>query len=91
LLCLFKMLFMRLNQRTKCMMGISETSFVDAINRSLFTLASGRHFRQGQKVPIPHQNTIKQSLGHILKFFSTETSWARSTWFKSLTATKSSS
>jgi hypothetical protein len=27
----------------------------------------------------------KQSLGHILKFFSAETSWARSAQFKSLT------
>jgi hypothetical protein len=32
----------------------------------------------------------KQSLDHILKFFFTETSWAMSAQFKSLTATKSS-
>jgi hypothetical protein len=31
-------------------LGFFETSFVNAINLSLFTLASGRLFRQGQKV-----------------------------------------
>jgi hypothetical protein len=40
LLQLFKMLFMRLNQRTKSMIGISETSFINAINLGSFTLAS---------------------------------------------------
>ena len=72
-------------------MDVSETSFVNAINLSLFTLASGKTLRQRQKAAtfftkIPQ----KQSLGHILKFFSTETSWARSAQFKSLSATKSS-
>jgi hypothetical protein len=35
LLCLFKMLFMRLKLRKKSMLGISETPFVIAINMSL--------------------------------------------------------
>jgi hypothetical protein len=71
---LFKMLFMRLHQRTKSMMGISETSFVNAINLSLFTLVSDRLFRKGQDV-VTFFTKITQvhSLGHILKF-STETS-----------------
>jgi hypothetical protein len=43
------MLFMRLNQRTKSLLGFFEASFVNAINTNLFTLASGRLFRQGQK------------------------------------------
>jgi hypothetical protein len=50
LLCLFKLLFVRLNQRTKSLLGFFETSFVNAINAinpSLFTLASGRLLRQG--------------------------------------------
>ena len=83
LLCLFKMLFMRLSQRTKSLLDFFETSFVNAINMNLFTLASGRFFRQLQKVPtfftkIPQ----KQSLSHILKFFSYETSWARAAQFR---------
>jgi hypothetical protein len=91
LLCLFRLLFIRLNQRKKSLFGFLETSFVTAINLSLFTLASGRLFRQGQKVAtfftkIPQ----KQSLCHILKFFSFEIAWARSTQFKLLPATKSS-
>ena len=91
LLCLFKLLFIRLNQRTKSLLGFFETSFVNAINLSLFTLTLGRLFRQGQKVAtfftkIPQ----KQPLCHILKFFSFEISWARSTQFKLLPATKSS-
>jgi hypothetical protein len=44
------MLFMRGNQRTKFILGFSETSFVNAIKINLFTLASGRLFRQRQKV-----------------------------------------
>jgi hypothetical protein len=32
-------------------MGISETSFVNAINLSLFTLASGRSSVKGKKEP----------------------------------------
>jgi hypothetical protein len=39
-----------LNQRTKSLLGFCETSFVNAINPLLFTLASGKLFRQGQKV-----------------------------------------
>lgn len=54
-----KMLFMRLNQRTKSMMGVSETSFVSAINLNFFTSASGWLFRQGQEVVTVFQNTIK--------------------------------
>jgi hypothetical protein len=68
------------------MMGVSETSLVNAINLSYFTLASGR---QGQKVAtfftkIPQ----KQTLGHIFKFFI-ETFWARSAQFKLLLVIKS--
>jgi hypothetical protein len=79
---------MRLNQRTKSLLGFFETSFVNAININLFTLDSGRLFRQGQKAAtlftkIPQ----KQSLGHILKFFSTET---KSAQFKPYSATESS-
>jgi hypothetical protein len=81
--------FIRLNQRTKCVLSFFETSFVSAINLSLFTLVSGRLFSQGQKVAtfftkIPQ----KQSLCHILKFFPFEISWARSTQFIPLPATK---
>jgi hypothetical protein len=46
------MLFVRVNQRTKPILGIFETSFVNAINLNLFTLASDRLFRQGQKAAI---------------------------------------
>jgi hypothetical protein len=75
------MFFMRLNQRTKSIMGVSETSFVNA---------SGRLFRQGQKVATFFtQIPQKQSLGHILKL-SIEASWARSALFKSFSVTKSS-
>jgi hypothetical protein len=68
------MLFIRLNQRTKFLLGFFETSLVNGSNINLFTLASGRLFREGQKAAtfftkIPQ----KQSLGHPLKFFSTET------------------
>jgi hypothetical protein len=67
-----------------------ETSFINAFDMSLFTLALARLFRQGQKAAmfftkIPQ----KQSLGHILKFF-TETFWDRSMQFTSHLATKSS-
>ena len=91
LLYLFKLLFIRLNQRIKSLLSFFETSFVSEINLSFFTLASGRLLRQGQKVAtffttIPQ----KQSLCHILKFFSFEIFWARSTQFKLLPATKSS-
>ena len=46
LLYLLKMHFMRCKHRTKSMQCILETSFVNAININLFTLASGRLFRQ---------------------------------------------
>jgi len=69
LLLLFKMLVRRLYQRTKSMLGVSESSFVNAINLSLFT--SGRLFRQGQKAAtIFTKISQKQSLNHMLKFFS---------------------
>jgi hypothetical protein len=75
---------MRLNQGTKS----AETSFVNAINTNLFTLVSCRLFRQGPKAATFFTKILqKQSLCHILKFFSTETSWTRSAQFKSLTAT----
>jgi hypothetical protein len=85
------MFFMRLNQRTKSMLGISETSFVNEIYINIDIVALGRFFRQGQKAAtfftkIPQ----KQSLCHTLKFFSFETSWARSAQFKSLSVAKSS-
>jgi hypothetical protein len=75
---------MRLNQRRKSLLGFSETTIVHVININLFTLASGRLFRQGKKQHILRQNTTKQSLVDILKFSSTETSWARFAQFKSL-------
>jgi hypothetical protein len=50
LLCLFKMFFMRLNKRTKSDMLLSESYIVNAINLSLYNFASGRLFKQGQKV-----------------------------------------
>lgn len=50
MLCLYTMLFKRLNLETKYKMGVSETSFVKAINLGLFTLTSGRLFRQVQNV-----------------------------------------
>jgi hypothetical protein len=68
---------MKLNQRTKSMMAVSETFFVNAINLSLFTLASGRLFRQGQKVAIfftkntiktvsrPHIDILHRNLGQV--------------------------
>jgi hypothetical protein len=49
--------------REQSLLGFFETSFVNArnaINPSLFTLTSGRHFRQGLKGShILHQNTTK--------------------------------
>ena len=82
---------MRLSQRTEFMMGVSETSFINAIDLSLFNLASGTPSTQEQKVAkffikIPQ----KPVLCHILKYFSSETSWARSVQFKLLSATNSS-
>jgi hypothetical protein len=68
------MLFRRINQRTKSMLAISETSFVNVIKINIFALALCRLFRQDKKgatffTKIPQ----KQSLRHILKFFSSET------------------
>jgi hypothetical protein len=48
------------------MMGISETSFVNAVNLRLFTLTLGRRFRQEQKVAIFFAKILqKQSRPHI--------------------------
>ena len=82
---------MRLSQRTEFMMGVSETSFINAIDLSLFNLASGTPSTQEQKVAkffikIPQKPVLR----HILKYFSSETSWARSVQFKLLSATNSS-
>ena len=86
LLCLIEMFFMKLNQRTKSMLGFSETSFINAINLNLFTLALGRLFRQGQKAAIFFTKILQdRSLGYILKLFS-ETSRARLPQFKSSSA-----
>jgi hypothetical protein len=38
-----------MNHRTKFILGCLELSFASAINLNLFTLVSGRLFRQGQK------------------------------------------
>jgi hypothetical protein len=79
---------LRLNQRTKFLLGCFEMSSVNANNINLFNLASGRFFRQGQKAAIFFKKIPqKQPLCHIQKFFS-ETTWARSTQLKSLTAIK---
>jgi hypothetical protein len=65
------MLFMRLNQRTKSLLGSFEISFVNSIDLRFFTLASGRLFRQGQKAAIFFTKISQNlSLGHILKFFT---------------------
>jgi hypothetical protein len=40
---------MLVNQRTKTILDFSDVSFVDAVKINLFTLASGRLFRQRQK------------------------------------------
>jgi hypothetical protein len=65
-------------------LGFFEISFVNAVNVNLFALASGRLFRHGPKSShVFHQILTKQCLGHILKFFSSETSWVRSAQFKS--------
>jgi hypothetical protein len=45
---------------------------------------------RGKVAPLFTKILGKQSLGHTLKFFSTEASWARSTQFKSLSSPKSS-
>jgi hypothetical protein len=52
LLYLIKPLFMRASHRTESMLGFLETSFLNAINLNLFTLAPSRFFRQGQKAAI---------------------------------------
>jgi hypothetical protein len=55
-----------------------ETSFVNAVNKNFLpnlTCASGRLFRNGQKAATFFTKiSQEQSLGHILKFFFTETS-----------------
>jgi hypothetical protein len=88
------MFFIRMifsNNTTEFIPGCFETSFFKAININLFILASGRLFGQWQKAAtFLTQIPQKQSLGHTLKFFSTETSWARSAQFKSHSAMKSS-
>ena len=88
LLCLLKMIFMRLNQRTMSMMDVYETSFVSAINDSLHLRLRKTLLTQRKISHILHQNSTKWALSHILKFFSTEISWTRSTQFQSHTATK---
>ena len=71
------------------MMGIAETSFVNEINLSLFTLVSlSQTFQtRAKSIHILYQNNTKQSLHHSLKYFSSGTSWARLAQFKSLPAT----
>jgi hypothetical protein len=64
------------------MLGYFEISFVNAINLNLFTLASGRLFREEQNVTTFYTKLSKQSLGHILKF-SSEISSARTPQFQS--------
>jgi hypothetical protein len=64
------------NHTTEFISGCFEISFANAINLNVFfTLASGGFFRQGKKAAtfftkIPQ----KQSLGHALAVFSSETS-----------------
>jgi hypothetical protein len=55
------MLFMKVNQRTKSMLGVSETSIVNAIHLSLFFLASDRLFRQEQKAEAFFTKNIKKT------------------------------
>jgi hypothetical protein len=82
--------FARFNQRTKSMMGISETSFIHAINLSLFTLFSSRFFGQWQKAATFFTKISQErSLSHKLKF-SHENSRTRIPHFKSLSKTKTS-
>jgi hypothetical protein len=72
---LIKMFFIRENYRTESMLVFFDISFVSAINLSLFTLTSGRLFRQGQKAATLFTKiSQKQYVGHIVKFFSSETS-----------------
>jgi hypothetical protein len=71
-------LFMRLNQRRKSMMGVSEASFVSAINLSLFTLVSGRMFRQGQIVAsffTKYYKTVSRSHIKIFQWNHLVNSW----------------
>jgi hypothetical protein len=71
LLSFFKTLFMRINQRTESLLGVSEISFVNINNINLLALVLGRLFRQGQKAATFYTKiSQKQSLGHTLKFFS---------------------
>jgi hypothetical protein len=91
LVFLLKMPIMRLNQRTKSLLGFVQTFFDNAVNINLLTLASGRLFREEYKAATFYTKISKeQSLSHILKFFSSETSRARLPQFKSSSANKSS-
>lgn len=77
---------MRLNHSTESKLDCFEISLVNAINLSLFNLAS-ESLAKGKKQP--HSSPKyhkKQSLGHILTLFSSETAWARSVHFESLLA-----
>jgi hypothetical protein len=62
LLHLTKTRFVRINQKTKSLLGVSETSFVSAININLFNLTSGRFFRQGQK---PEHSSLKHPKSNL--------------------------
>jgi hypothetical protein len=84
-------LFIRINfsnYTTEFIPGCFETLFVKTIHLNLFALASGGLFRQWQKATMFFiKISPKQSLGHILTFFSIETSWdSRPTQFKSPSA-----
>jgi hypothetical protein len=88
LIHLFTTHFIRLNQRRKTPLGFpveNSFNFVSAINLSLFTLTSGRFFRQRQKAATFFTKTSrKHSVCHILKNFSVETLRTRHPQFKLL-------
>ena len=90
-LLFIKMLFIRVgcsNHTTEFVPGCFETSFVKATKLNLFSLASGRLFGQWRKVAIfLTKASQKQSLGHILTFF---TKISSSVQFKSSSAPMSS-
>ena len=92
LLLFIKRLFISVNSNnhtTEFITGCFYMSFINAISINLSTLASDSLFRQGQKATFFTKIPQKQSLGYILKFFSSETSCAGSALCKSLSATKS--
>ena len=72
------LMFIRVNANshiTESVLGFFQTSSANRICRKLFTLASGRLFRQGQKAATFFTElTQDQSLGHILIFSFFETS-----------------